>query len=263
MILLKGDIFDIIMFYQAYKPARAFFAKTIEYAGAEKLKQDWELAIKDLPITTTESMMMMSASHDTPRLPTSFFNKGKYKYQVKPTDNIDYKTGKPDVETFKRVMLYLTYQFTMPGAPQIWAGDEMGMWGGDDPDCRKPLWWDDMTFENESNDPFKVENASYPVSFNYELNDFYKKLIQLRKKYLVLRTGELTFVKAEGDLLILKRSSEKEIILVIFNNSNLPIQLPADTDFEGTDVLKNMSIHLTEGSEIAPLTSQILQINRN
>ena len=35
----------------------------------------------------------------------------------------------------------------------IYYGDEVGMWGGNDPDCRKPMIWDDMKFENENTLP--------------------------------------------------------------------------------------------------------------
>ena len=35
----------------------------------------------------------------------------------------------------------LVQQFTDLGAPHIWNGDEVGMWGADDPDERKPMVW--------------------------------------------------------------------------------------------------------------------------
>ena len=40
--------------------------------------------------------------------------------------------------------MMLLHQFTFTSAPHIWSGDELGMWGADDPDCRKPLLWDDV-----------------------------------------------------------------------------------------------------------------------
>lgn len=255
----KGDIFDIVMFYQTYKPARAFFAKTEEYEGAEKLKEGWQNATNDLSDEVVKSMMVMSASHDSPRLLTSFYNKGRYKYNSKPADDSAYKTGKPDEETYQRVRLYLAYQFIMPGAPQIWNGDEMGMWGADDPDERKPLWWDGMTFENEGNDPFKSEEASYEVGFNNELNNYYKELIHIRNSNPVLRKGELAFVKAEGDLLVVERKSDSEIIYLVINNSDNPIALTEGIDIDGTDLFTGESIHLKAGEELKPLSSYIIK----
>ena len=38
---------------------------------------------------------------------------------------------------------------TYVGAPMIYYGDEVGMWGADDPSCRKPMLWDDlMPYDN-------------------------------------------------------------------------------------------------------------------
>lgn len=259
--VLKGDIFDIVMFYQAYKPARDFFAKTINYGGAEQLKEEWEKATENMSDELVESMMMMSASHDSPRLLTSFYNKTKYKYQSKPTDNTQYKTGKPDAETYKRVKLYLAYQFTMPGAPQLWNGDEMGMWGGDDPDCRKPLWWDDMDFEDESSDPFKEGKISYPVGFNNDLFNYYKHLITIRKSNPELSIGDLEFIKAEGDLLIIKRQLNDDEVLVIINNADSIINLPTGFEVKGKDLIADEEVDLQEGMELPALNAYIIKIN--
>lgn len=257
--IVKGDIFDIVMFYQAYKPAREFFAKTENYGGAEKLREGWQKATEGISYNTVESMMMMSASHDSPRLLTSFYNKTKYKYQSKPTDNKQYKTGKPDPETYKRVKLYLAYQFVMPGAPQIWNGDEMGMWGADDPDCRKPLWWDDMDFENESSDPFKEEIVSYNVGFNQDLFNYYKQLIAIRKNNPELSDGKLSFVKAKGDLLIIERSYESGNITLVVNNSNNELHVPEGLKLEGQDLITGNEVQLNNGVKLAPLSSFIIK----
>ena len=136
--------------------------------------------------------MMMSASHDRPRLLSSFNNKNIYKYLAKPLEDVNYKTGKPSEEVHERFKNFLVLQFTMPGSPQIWGGDEMGMWGADDPDCRKPLWWPEYTFDPETQNPFnEYENIYEAVGFNQELHLFYKKIIDLRKHHPVFTHGEL------------------------------------------------------------------------
>lgn len=247
-----GDIFDIVMHYQQYVPAREFFAKAYGYGGAEKFKNSIETVQNNIPENILQSMMAMSASHDTPRLLTSFFNKEK-QYKV---SGEGYKKGKPDTETYDRVKLYLAHQFTFVGAPQIWNGDEMGMWGADDPDCRKPLWWNGMTFENETS--LNSDNQ-FEVQFNEELHLFYKELIQLRKQHPILATGKLEFIKAEGDLLIYKRFDEKNEIVVVFNNSDESLSFP-DIILEGTDILTKEKVLLTKKSTLLPRTFKIIQL---
>lgn len=260
--VVHKDVFDIVMFYQAYKPARAFFAKTSEYDGAEGLVKGWDAAVKGIADETVKSMMVMSASHDSPRLLTSFQNKGQYKYHVKPTDNPDYFTGKPDQETMDRMKLYLIYQFCMPGAPQIYAGDEMGMWGGDDPDCRKPLWWDDLTFENETADPFKKEAQSYPVGFNQELNRFYKSIIKIRHDNPVLKSGRLEFLQAKGDLLIFERKNDQSSIVVVINNSSEKLSLKEQMNFTGLDLITKTNVDLSTIKALEPLSALVLLVEK-
>lgn len=119
----------------------------------------------------------MSSSHDA-RLLTSFYNKNKYKHLAKPTDDANYKTGKPDAEAYERVKLYLAHQFTFIGAPQIWAGDEMEYGVRDDPDCRKPLV-DGLSFADESTNPI-VRKKHFLLLLIRLKNDFIK-MIAIRK----------------------------------------------------------------------------------
>ncbi len=215
---VKGDVFDAIMFYQIYKPARNFFAKTNITINAmqfeDSLKQQWSR----MTTPFARAMMCVSATHDSPRLLTSFFNTGKYKYNASPAADPSYKTGKPDEETYRRVRLYLVHQFTNLGAPQIWNGEEMGMWGADDPDCRKPLWWKEFSFKPETRTNYQPGKKTYDtVAFNQDQFNFYKKLIAIRRNNPVLSTGAMDFVSAEGNTWMYKRSDKNDEILVLFN----------------------------------------------
>ncbi len=253
-----GTVFDIVMHYQQYKPARDFFAKTIEYARAKALAVSLDSVFAGYGAPTAQSMMHMSSSHDASRLLTCFYNKGKYKYEVKPNEDKGYKTGKPDEETYKRVKLYLAHQFTYIGAPQIWAGDEMGMWGSDDPDCRKPLWWEGMDFKDESNNPVVGGNQKYKVGFNKELNDYYKQLIALRNNNPVLALGKVEPLLAESDLFAYRRTDGQATIDIYFNNSN---------ELATVALVKN-GISLLSGKELtgnlnlAPLSFEIIETGK-
>jgi cyclomaltodextrinase len=156
-----------------------------------------------------------------PRLLTDFFNPNKYKFNTYP-DNPVYKTNKPDAETYKRLRLYLVHAFTSIGAPHIWNGEEMGMWGADDPHPRKPLMWKEFTFEPETKDNYRNKlNEFDAVAFNQQQFDFYKELIAIRKANPVLVSGELEFIKAEGKLLGYRRFLGKDEIVILFNVSDV------------------------------------------
>jgi len=216
---MKGDMFDAVMFYQIYRPARYFFAKTDFSINAAQLKDSLTYHWNRLDEDKRYAMMNTSATHDTPRMLTDFFNPNKYKTGVSPQDNSTYKTGKPDAETYQRLKLYLVFAFTSVGAPQVWNGDEMGMWGADDPYGRKPLWWKEMKFSPENRNNFQpVKKTEYDkVGFNSGMFEYYKKLIALRKAHPVLSSGKFDFTEAQGNRLVYRRYGSEGDIYVIFN----------------------------------------------
>lgn len=215
---LKGDIFDAVMFYQLYRPARYFFADTDIKVNAAQLKDSIQHYWGKMSKPMRHSQMLTAATHDSPRLSTSFDNKGGYKMGAYPNDYSTYQTGKPRKETYDRVKLYLMHQFTIPGSPQIWNGDEMGMWGADDPDCRKPLWWPEYEFEDEYRNNFQPGEKIYDeVGFNTDMFNFYREIISIRNDNPVLAHGDIEFMMAEGNKLMYKRFDDKDEIIAIFN----------------------------------------------
>ena len=211
----RGDIFDAVMFYQVYRPARYFFARTDLPIDAAQLKDSLELQWSRLRPETRTAMMLTASSHDTPRLLSSFGNPNKYKANANPYENPAYQNGSPDKETIQRLNLYLLFQFTISGAPHIWNGEEMGMWGGDDPDCRKPLMWQEITFPPES-DPNHPERQ-YERHFDPDRYAWYQSLTRLRRDHPVLRQGDMAFIHAEQGQLAYLRQQGTERVLVCFN----------------------------------------------
>jgi len=245
----KGDVFDAVMFYQVYKPARYFFARTSFPIDARQFRDSIEFQWNRLRPENLYAMMNVSSTHDAPRLLSDFYNTNKYKVSALPRDDSSYRTGKPDAVTYKRLRLYLVWLFTTVGAPQVWNGEEMGMWGGDDPDCRKPLWWKEYKFDSETRTNYQPGPKTYdPVGFNQEQFDFYKKLIQLRKANPVLSKGKFEFLLAEGRKLAYRRTEGKEEILVLINAGDTPESFNLPGKRTWTDILKNKVI---EGNSIS------------
>lgn len=215
---MQGDMFDAVMFYQVYKPARDFFNNTETEISASQLRDSLEWQWNNIPEKNEYAMMNVGASHDAPRLLSDFYNKNRYKYKPNPEENPNYKTGKPDKDAYKRLNLYLVHAFTTLGSPHIWNGDEMGMWGADDPNCRKPLMWKEMKFEKEYRNNIQEGKKEYDkLKFDDKQFAFYKKLINIRKENPVLALGDFNFLVSEGKKLAYVRSDGRDEIIVIFN----------------------------------------------
>ncbi len=251
--------FDAVMFYQVFKPARGFFGVNEDQLTANQfvaaLKKEW--AGMDRPVI--QNMMGLNASHDTPRLLTSFQNSNKYKHNAHPGGANNYDAGKPDAESIKRTKLYLMHQFTSLSSPHVWNGDEMGMWGADDPDPRKPLWWPEFEFEPESAHPKSGTNEKFEVGFNKELHAFYKKLINLRRNNEVLTKGEITFNVVSDKALSYTRSHDKDKIWVAFNVGNTPVKLDIPKNTACSDLLTGEILTGKSVLELLPLEGRILR----
>lgn len=89
-------------------------------------------------------------------------------------------------------------QMTLPGAPTIYYGDEAGLCGWTDPDCRRTYPWgrEDL-----------------------ELLEFYRDMIAIHKQNPALKTGAYKPLKWERDILSYGRFYGDNIVAVLINNS--------------------------------------------
>ena len=230
---LEGDQFDAVMNYRWYRLARGLFAQAGPVLKPTEFVREIEAINQGIKSDYLEAMMNVAASHDTERLSTSLFNKNKYKYQAKPADNPDYKIQKPDARTLAEQKLLLLHQFTFPGAPHIWNGDEVGMWGADDPDCRKPMVWDDLSYEVErANYTPGKERPADTVRVDRDLLAYYQSLTAFRKEHPALAKGKLEFLLADdgNNTLAYRRKTLDEEILVVFNLSEEPKAVTIPTE---------------------------------
>ncbi|MFA5817709.1 MAG: glycoside hydrolase family 13 protein [Bacteroidales bacterium] len=268
-VFLEGDQYDAIMNYRWYRVARGFFGQAEPVLTPSGFIQEIDRINKGISIENLQSMMNVTSTHDSPRLSTSLYNKTMDKYNAKPSDNHDYKINKPDELTRKEQILLLIHQFTFIGAPQVWNGEEVGMWGADDPDCRKPVIWDDIIYKDESTafDPA----VSRPVDFvrpDTKLLLFYKELCKMRKENPVLVYGDLSFSVADDQKMILayNRRIGNEEIIVVFNRSDYPqsVMVPVKNNEDFEDILSGGTKSfksIDNGIEISlePLTAVVLK----
>ncbi len=190
---LRGDQFDAVMDYPFSYAVYEFLAtEEMDATGfAERLTA---LRFR-YPEQVTEVLFTLLSSHDTPRL-------------------LHRCGGELD-----RMRLALFVQLTTPGTPCLYYGDEVGMTGGDDPDCRRPMVWD-------------------REAWNRELHRFVRELIALRHDSPALRLGRLSFDSGacRGDRLIYRRTTgeEGETRTIGVNRGDVPTEVDLPSGAEPT-----------------------------
>jgi glycosidase len=178
----------------------------------------------------------LMGSHDTDRLSSLILNPGREYDRDANEENPDYNPGKPGKEIYEKQKLIFAFQITYRGAPMIYYGDEIGMWGADDPHCRKPMIWDDLNYDNEvisKEHGFGKGLGSYSVEQNKDLLEFYKEMIQLRNENKVLQNGDIKFLynNDKKNSFAFERVLEKEKIIAVFNvgkeedNFEIPVDI--------------------------------------
>ena len=93
----------------------------------------------------------------------------------------------------------------LPGLPTIYYGDEVGLTGGGDPDCRRGMLWD--------------ENRQ-----DLDMLAYYKRLIAVRKNNSCLTMGDPDEVSAsdETGLVTIRRGN----LVILFHGKEGTISLP-------------------------------------
>ena len=94
--------------------------------------------------------------------------------------------------------LAMLFQMTMPGAPNIYYGTEIGLSGGHDPDCRGAFPWDQRQWDRD-------------------LYNFSKRAIALRHAHPALRRGQFETLYSNDDIYAFARRLDDDRLAVIFN----------------------------------------------
>lgn len=230
---LQGDVFDAVMHYRWFSPTRRFLARGEPALTASGYAHELDSIMRGIPPAQYRVLMNLTASHDTPRFSTSLYNPGIFKYHVTPRDNPGYKLDRPDALTRRMQVQVLVQQFTDIGAPHIWNGDEVGMWGADDPDERKPLVWADLRYEDEVTDPFGRPRRRDRVAPDTALFRVYQQLAALRKAHIRLfvdGTRDWLVTDDARGLLAYERVLGDQRALVAFNASDAPHSVTLQAD---------------------------------
>lgn len=200
---LQGDQFDAVMNYLVTAASLSFFAgphlkmDIVNQAGglrdrvrqmqAHDFANEVDRILNLYPTDISLAQLNLLDSHDMPRF---------------------LSCAGGDKDSLRLAWLFM---FTSPGAPCIYYGDEIGLDGVHDPECRKSFPWDENRWDKD-------------------LLTFAKACVALRNENPALRRGEYKRLHAEGDVMAYSRTLEHETLTVAFNVSNeeklLELDLP-------------------------------------
>jgi alpha-amylase len=152
--------------------------------------------------------------------------------------------GVSEADIRRRYKLALGALLTLPGIPQIYYGNELGMYGGNDPDNRKdmPSWaWTDAGRNAPQSGYLGGSSGDNTPKATY---DFVKRMIGVRKNNTALWKGyyaEMWRQNGSGaNVYAFYRGSGTNRFVVVFNNGtlssgNIGIPIAANTGINQTD----------------------------
>jgi len=170
--------------------------------------------------------MNLLGTHDTPRILTALvdnFTGSRQEYAAR-------QLSESQREQAKNLLLMASFlQYTLPGAPSIYYGDEAGMEGFADPFNRR-------TF------PWGKEDSG--------LLAHYRRLGELRKNK-ILQLGDIRFFLAQGHILGFSRTYKGQELRIYVNRSNEVFSVPRG---------KTLLEHGLSGQDLAPMGFCIMEV---
>jgi neopullulanase len=187
---LQGDQFDAVMNY-------IFMSAALSFCGFDSLNPNYNRDLLELePLDAPAFAAEMDRMH-------ALYDWEVTQVQLNLLDSHDTARAlwilSDDIAALRLCVLL---QMTLPGAPCIYYGDEVGLSAGDDPYCRGAFPWN-----NED-------------SWNRELLDFYQQATALRHQHPPLRTGEFQSLYAEGQVYAFSRTMGGQEAVVVLNSGS-------------------------------------------
>ena len=170
--------------------------------GGEALGERIMTIAENYPPDVLSAVMNILSTHDTARALTAL---------IDPTDADRAELAKRHMDELTReralqlLRMAAFLQFTLPGAPCIYYGDEAGMDGYRDPFNRRCFPW------GQENEPLQA---------------FYASLARLKKESPALRRGDVTVVEDGNGRLLFLRKAAGQTLAVCCNRSQQPWRLP-------------------------------------
>lgn len=203
---LMGSQLDSVMNY----PFANAILNFIKYGGGDVLSETVHTVLENYPKCSVDTLMNHLGTHDTARVLTvlgkseSFVGNRAWqsKQQLSP---YEYDIG------VKRLKVAAVIQYTLPGVPSLFYGDEVGVQGFGDPFCRGTYPWG-----NE----------------NTELLEFYKNLGKVRKECNAFKDGDFYTVYANQNAIAYTRKSERDSAFIAVNRGQSSVYIDIPQEFK-------------------------------
>ena len=200
---LQGHELDSVMNY----PLKNAIIGFIQTGNAGILAHTVRTLIDHYPKQTVDCLMNILGTHDTARILTVLGGKICYNKEEMASESAFMNENERNLAIEKLKMAALI-QFTLPGVPCIYYGDENATEGHIDPFCRTCFDWEHL---------------------NEDLIGFYSKLGKLRADFKeIFKDGGFDSVIVNGGFIVYKRFKKDNAVYVYVNNSSKPqaLRLP-------------------------------------
>ena len=214
--------FDALMNYSfAFAVDKYFIADKKKISTTDFIDRLQEI-MKTYPQKNQDVLQNLVDSHDTERLSSMIKNPDREYDRDGDERNHNYDPSKPGKKDYEKQDLIAAFQMTYKGAPMIYYGDEIGMWGADDPHDRNPMVWSNLKYDDEiinESSGFHKGFGTYKVEQNKEILAFYKKIIAIHNSNSALHDGDVRFLYSndETEVFAFERSDNNERIITAFN----------------------------------------------
>jgi cyclomaltodextrinase / maltogenic alpha-amylase / neopullulanase len=274
---LLGDEFDGEMNYNfAFAVAEFLFNQPETAITATEFDKKLAYLRNIYPKGVPYVVQNLFDSHDSNRLASHIVNQGKtnfrdwpnYHLQSQVSQNPNYLVRKPNEQERQLQKLFVLLQMTYVGAPMIYYGDEVGMWGANDPGNRKPMLWSDIKYQDEQYMPDGSKRPADKVAADKTLLTHYQQLIAIRQASSALRIGSYQTLLADDDseIFAFARQHNDETVWVLLNKTQQvkTVTLPAGTWQQAQSLLNSDVSQVNNGKfriELQPRSGEILNLS--
>jgi len=132
-----------------------------------------------------------------------------------------------DPGVYDRLSTLFAYNFSIPGIPVIYYGDEIGMPGANDPDSRRMMRFS-SGYQGSLGDMSIAEGL---------LRQEVSELAKFRSESMALLYGELETQSLGDSVLVIRRRYFGESVWTVINNSNSSIELKINTQTGQAEII--------------------------